>query len=57
MEYKGFEIKKTNSTYGNWAVHISCVHTEFFWHKKDAIRFIDNHIKDLKNGERQENEF
>jgi len=52
MIYQGYEIAKSNSSYGNWSVWLNNVHVEFFWRKKDAIKFIDSHLADLARGER-----
>ena len=41
--YKVVEVRKSNSSYGNWVVRTSEVTFRFFWKKIDAIVFADKH--------------
>jgi hypothetical protein len=51
MFYENFKnvcVQKTNSSYGNWVVKTSEVTFRFFWNKKDAEIFAQNHNNDMK---------
>lgn len=48
----GVKINKSNSSYGNYCVRFSNSHLEFFWKISDIAKFLENHLKDLKSGNR-----